>query len=252
MVRFARNASENSRLAARNACIAGWTLVLAQASGLAVAQTTPPPKTDSDIKTPYLDNYTPSEEVKRRAMGPLRIIKQMGDQKKTTTPAPSPAPAAAAAPAPAPVAPPKPKVEETAKAEKKVPAAETQAAPAPTPAPAPAATATAAPAPTPAPAAAPVTPPPEPAKVAKQPNLDLIPIRQDSPIYNRNMMREMTQAVVRVAFNVNPDGHTSDIEVTYSRNSRLNKPATDAVAKWLFKPIDEPVRAEIELMFVID
>lgn len=243
MVRFARNALDNSRLANRDARFVGWTLVLLQASGLAMAQTAPPAKTEADIKTPYLDNYTPSEEVKRRAMGPLRIIKQMGDQKKPGTPAPAPAPTPVAAPAP--VAPPKPKVEEVAaKAEKKAPVADTPVTPPPT--------TVAAPAPAPAPVAAPVAPAPEQPKVAKQANTDLIPIRQDPPVFNRSLMRDNPHAVVKVAFDINQDGSTGNVQVTSSNNRRLNSSATDAVAKWKFQPIDETVRVEIDVIFSLD
>lgn len=242
MERFAQNALDNGRQATRGVWVAGWTLFLSQASGLALAQTPPPAKTDGDIKTPYLDNYTPSEEVKRRAMGPLRIIKQMGDQKKpAAAPAPAPTPAPVASPAPA--AAPKPRVEETSvRAEKKSPSVETPAPPPPAVVAAPAT----------APVTTPVAPPPEPPKVAKQVNLELIPIRQDPPIYNRTLMRDSVNALVKVAFDVNPDGSTSGIQVTSSNNRRLNSSATDAVAKWKFRPIDEVVRVEVDISFSMD
>jgi TonB family protein len=222
--------------------VAGWAIFLLQASGLAQAQTVPPAKTDGDIKTPFLDNYTPSEEVKRRAMGPLRIIKQTVDQKKPATPAAAPSPAPVSSPAPSVVA--KPRVEEaTAKVEKKVPVAETPAAPQPVVVAAPA------PVPVPAPVVAPLTPPPEPPKVAKHVNTELIPLAQDPPVINRNLMREIPKGVVKVAFDVNPDGTTSDVQAVSSTNRRLNASAVEAVSKWRFKPIDESVRVDIELSY---
>ena len=242
MVRFARNAGGSSRYAAGNARIAAWALVIGQAAGVASAQTPPPAKTDGEIKTPYLDNYTPSEEVKRRALGPLRIIKQTAEQKKPAAPAPSPAPAPAPVHTPAP--PPtvfRPKVEDApAKVEKKAPAV------AETPAPAPVAAAA------PAPAPVPVAPPPAPVQAARIVNTELIPLVQDPPVLSRNLMREIPAGggLVKVAFDVKTDGSTGDIQVVSSSNRRLNSAATDAVAKWRFKPIDESVRVDIELRFL--
>ncbi|MBC7918230.1 MAG: energy transducer TonB [Rhodoferax sp.] len=248
MVRFAQHALDSGRPATSGTWMVGLVWLLMQASGLALAQTAPPAKTDGssdEIKTPYLDNYTPSEEVKRRAMGPLRIIKQMGDQRRSPAPAPAPTPAVVPPPAPvspAPVAAPKPRVEE-AKVEKKAPAVvEVPVAPAPV----------AVAVPAPAPVAAPVAPPPEPPKVAKQVNTELIPIQQEPPVFNRNFMRDNPRALIKVAFDVNPDGSTSDVEVTASNNRRLNSSAVAAVAKWKFKPIDEAVRVEIELAFSLE
>lgn len=233
MVRFAQDAVDSGRSATPGAWVAGWALFLTQASGLVLAQTAPPAKTDGDIKTPYLDNYTPSEEVKRRALGPLRIIKQMGDQKKPA--APTPAPVVTPAPAVAP----KPKAEEaSAKADKRAPVVETPAEP-------PVAVA----APAPAPVAASVVPPPEPPKVAKRVNTELIPLAQDPPVLNRNLMREIPKGVVKVAFDVNPDGSTSDVHAVATTNRKLNPSAIEAVSKWRFKPIDETVRVDIELSF---
>lgn len=239
MVRFAQNALDSGRPAARGVWVAGWALFLIQASGLAQAQTAPPAKTDGDIKTPYLDNYTPSEEVKRRALGPLRIIKQMGDQKKPAAPTPAPAPVVS----PAPAAAPKPKVEEiSAKADKKASVVETPASPPPV---------AVAPVAVTAPAPAAVVPPPEPVKVARQVNTELIPVVQDPPVLNRNAMRDIPGGggLVKVAFDVKPDGTTGDIQVVSSNSRRLNTSAMDAVAKWRFKPIDETVRVDIELRF---
>jgi TonB family protein len=202
--------------------------------GTSLAQTPAPAKPDgstSDIKTPFLDNYTPSEEVKRRALGPLRIIKQLGDQKKPAVPA-TPTPA----PTPVSVAP-KPKVEE--KPEKTPEPVVAKAVEVPVIAP------LIAPVVSPAPA-------PEIVKVAKKVNNELIPVSQDPPVFNRNLMRDTPHALVKVAFDVKPDGSTSGMEVTASNNRRLNSSAMDAVSRWKFKPIDETVRVEIELAFSSD
>lgn len=246
MVRFALNALGRSRLATRDAWLAGGTLLVMQASGLALAQTAPPAKTDGDIKTPYLDNYTPSEEVKRRALGPLRIIKQMGDQRKpaAATAAPAAAPTPPPAPAPVPAVAARPKAEDTAaKVEKK--AAPVAESPAPTPVPEPVAVAV------PAPAPAPVAPPPEPVQVARQVNTELIPLVQDAPVLSRNLMRAIPASggLVKVAFDVLPNGNTGNVLVVSSNSRGLNSAAIEAVSKWRFKPIDEPVRVDIELRF---
>jgi TonB family protein len=249
MERFAQDAFGEGLRVIHNARVAGLFLFLLQAPGLALAQTQPQPpvKADTDTKTPFLDNYTPSEEVKRRALGPLRIIKQSGEQKKPATAAPT-----APALKPAPVVTTKPKVEETAaKAEEKRTLAVEAAAPAaaPAPAPVPAAVPIAVIAPPTAPAA--VAPPPEPAIVARQVNTELIPVAQDPPEFNRSLMRDIPRGggVVKVAFDVMPDGTTGGIQVVSSNSRRLNTSAVDAVAKWRFKPIDVTVRVDIELHF---
>jgi TonB family protein len=224
MISFARGVSQGSAFVVRFVIAAAPVLL----AGISLAQTPAPApaKTDgsnADIKTPFLDNYTPSEEVKRRALGPLRIIKQLGDQKKPVTPA-------APAPAPAPVSvAPKPKPEEKAEkvpepvvAKVEVPVVVPVVAPAPAP---------------------------EIPKVAKKVNNELIPVSQEPPVYNRNLMRETQRALVKVAFDVKPDGSTAGMEVTASNNRRLNTSAMDAVSRWKFKPIDETVRVEIELVF---
>ena len=88
--------------------------------------------------------------------------------------------------------------------------------------------------------------------LVKAPNLELIPIRQDPPAYTRAMARNRAEGVVKVAFDINMDGSTSDIQVASSTNRILNTSALEAVAKWRFKPIDEDVRVEIELAFSSD
>ena len=62
-------------------------------------------------------------------------------------------------------------------------------------------------------------------------------------------MREIPKGVVKVAFDDNPDGTTSDVQAVASTNRRLNSSAIEAVSKWRFKPIDETVRVDIELSY---
>lgn len=245
MLRNARNFGVGKSKPAAAIAMSAWVLLLL--NSVAQAQTTPPAKNDKtdETKPSYLEGYVPSEEMKRRAMGPLRIIKQTADTKRNA-PAPTPAPIPAPAPTPAPA----PAVARH-KAEEVAPkAAAIVEAPAPLPAPV-----VAAPAPTPPPIAQPAkpAPAPEPVQVAEQhKNTDLIPISQDAPIIPRNLLREMPKGVVKVAFDVNPDGRTSAVQVVSSTNRKLNNSATDAVAKWRFKPIDETVRVEIDLNFSMD
>jgi len=82
--------------------------------------------------------------------------------------------------------------------------------------------------------------------------MELIPLSQEPPVLNRNLMRDIPNGggLVKVAFDVKPDGTTGDIQVVSSNNRKLNSSAIDAVSKWRFKPIDEAVRVDIELRFL--
>lgn len=201
-----------------------------------------PASSSNEIKTPFLDNYTPSEEVQRRALGPLRIIRSLGEatQKKAA--------AAAAANVPAPAAPaPKPKIDESAT---RVAKAVQGTAPANLPANTPVAAEEAPPV-----AAAVVTPPAAQAVAAavaapaKEPNLQIIPVSQVAPVPGRNVMRDVSKALVRVAFDINMDGKTSGVEIVSSNNRKFNSAVVEAVAQWRFKPIDEAVRVETEIAY---
>ncbi len=77
----------------------------------------------------------------------------------------------------------------------------------------------------------------------------LVAIRQDAPILNGTLLREGVSGVVKVAFEVKPDGSTGDIKVASSTNRRLNSTAMAAVAKWLFQPIEASRPLEIDLVF---
>jgi TonB family protein len=222
--------------------LAGWL------HGASRAQT-PQPKPDAapgDITTPFLDKYIPSEEVKRRALGPLRIIKQQGDQKLVEAKKP-----AATVPSAARAATARAKAEEApAAADNNPPAAQTTAPAAQTIAPAPEAPpAVEVEVAAPAPVLIPIAPLPEPVALAKPVNLELIPVSQEPPEWQPRLMPDNPRALVKVAFDVNLDGNTSGIQITASSNRRLNASATEAVAKWKFKPIDEVVRVEIELQY---
>jgi len=214
----------------------GWVIrcaaSLALGWGLACAQTAPPPATTgtNDIKTPFLDNYKPSEELQRRALGPLRIIKSLGDTgtaKKTVAPPVAPVAAPAI----------KPKVDDSAnKTAKLAPAASESPVPEPKPV-----------------AAAVVTAPEvEPPVPVKEVNRELFILSQEPPLVRGALARELEVArrvLVKVAFDVNPDGQTAQIEITSSNNRKFNNAVRDAVAQWRFRPIDEGVRVETEVAF---
>ena len=55
--------------------------------------------------------------------------------------------------------------------------------------------------------------------------------------------------VVQVGFTVNPDGRTSAVAVLSSTNRRLNAAAVEAVAKWVFQPLEVAQQAEVAIEF---
>ncbi|MGZ5786489.1 MAG: TonB family protein [Ramlibacter sp.] len=174
-----------------------------------MAQTTPPATANA-----------PSEALQRQALSPFRFILQ-----NASAPARKPAPAAPAA-------------------EPKKPAAVEQAALQPR-APAPQA---ATPQPAQPEAATPVAvfapKPPEPLPVVHR---EIIPIRTDEPHLSAALLRERPFGVVKVSFEVHPDGSTAAVKVISSSNRSLNKPSIEAVAGWKFQPVDEVLTVETEL-----
>jgi TonB family protein len=196
------------------------------------AQTTPPAGNPID--------QAPSEAARRAALSPYRFILQ-----NASAPARKPAPAPAAAPSPSPapaVAEPKkpaapPAVQQAAAQPVAAPAAK----PAPVEAPASAAAAEAAIASLSRQAA---EPPP--------PHLEIIPIRTDEPRLPATLLREHPKGVVKVHFDIQPDGSVGDVKVTSSTNRSLNRPSVDAVQKWKFEPVDAVLTVETELVYKFD
>jgi TonB family protein len=211
----------------------------------------------------------PSEAVQRQALNPFRMILNANNNAKPKPAAPAvavaPAPAtpakrapATAAPAAAQTAPTLAKAAATADAKPvpaptvaavaaaPAPAAATAAAVLPAPATAPAVQQVAAAALTnPAPAAAPALPPAVQAAVRKE----LVPIQQDPPVLSNALLAEIPRGLVKVRFDVNPDGSTSAVQVASSSNRKLNGPAMAAVSKWRFQPIEAKREAEIDIAF---
>jgi TonB family protein len=179
------------------------------------------------------DPAAPSEAARRAAMGPFRMILQDSAAPKRQAPPPKKAAAkpegpAAGATAGAPAAPAAPSAPVAAAA---------PGAPA-----APAAPAAAA-APAAVAAALPSAPPPKQARTA------LVPIKQEPPELTAALLREQAKGVVKVAFEVRPDGSTGDVRIVSSTNRKLNAVSTGAVSNWKFQPIDEPKAVEIEFAF---
>jgi TonB family protein len=206
--------TDQIRVAAHKVCRAGVVIAGLQfaAMGLpALAQTTPPATANG-----------PSEALQRQALSPYRFILQ-----NATAPARKPV-----APAPA--------------AEPKKPAAIEQAALQPRPATAP----SQAPAPQSAPpeAATPVAVfAPKPAEPLPLVHREIIPIQTDEPRLSAALLRERPSGVVKVSFEVHPDGSTAGVKVLSSSNRSLNKPSVEAVSGWKFQPVDEVLTVETEL-----
>ncbi|MEJ6022735.1 TonB family protein [Ramlibacter sp. PS4R-6] len=215
-----RGAAHKARLAG---VVAGLLLATAHTAS---AQTSAPPAGNP------VDN-APSEAARRAALSPYRFILQNASApRKAAAPAPAPAPAVAEpkrAPAPAPV---------------QQAAAQPQA---PRPAPAPE-------------VAAPPPPAPEPtvAAVSRQaaepppPRREIIPIQTDEPRLSPALLREQPKGVVKVHFDIQPNGTVSDVKILASTNRSLNRPTLEAIQGWKFQPVDEILTVETELVYKFD
>jgi TonB family protein len=209
--------------------VAGLGLV--SGAGPAVAQLPPTPPVAPATAT----DGAPSEALRRQALSPYRFILQNANAPVRAKPA-----AAVAV-------------------ESKRPAAQspaTQAAAVPERAPAPAALASSASQPAPQPvSASPVaalTPVPVEAPAVAALRREIIPVKTDEPRLSGALMRERPSGVVKVAFEVRPDGSTGAIKVLASTNRALNRASIEAVAGWKFEPVDEVVPVETELAFTFD
>ena len=248
--------------------LAALAATLASAGVLAQAPSPAKPASAATGDLPMLS--APSEAVQRQALGPYRMILQNANQAKAKPAAPAvvatPAPVAAQAPkravAVAPATPAAPPAAATAATPTKAPETTTSSA-APVPPPTPV---TAKAEPTPAPAAATqvaaiapgaavvaapaqTAPAAQPVAVARK---ELIAIRQDAPVLANALLAEISHGLVKVRFDVNPDGSTSAVQVAASSNRKLNNAAMAAVSKWRFQPIEATRSAEIEISFSND
>jgi TonB family protein len=177
----------------------------------------------------------PSEAAQRAALSPYRFIlqnakassrKPAAEPKRVSAP---PVQHASVQPSAPPAAP------------EPAPAAVEVASPAPEPAPAPAAASE------PAVAALsrkPLEPPP--------PKTEIIPIRTDDPHLSPALLREQPHGIVKVEFEIQPDGSVGEVKVLSSTNHVLNRPTVDAVQGWKFRPVDESLTVQTEVDYKLD
>ena len=115
--------------------------------------------------------------------------------------------------------------------------------PEPQPAPAPA------PAPEPVAAVAPRPAPPAPVAAVAAIRREIIPVKTDEPRLTAALLRERPSGIVKVTFEVRPDGSTGEVKVVSSTNRALNRASVEAVSGWKFEPVDEVVTVETELAY---
>jgi TonB family protein len=94
--------------------------------------------------------------------------------------------------------------------------------------------------------------PPEPEPIAAVRHLQVIPVRTDDPRLPAALMRERPSGLVRISFELNPDGSTGNVKVVSSTNRALNRASVDAVSNWKFMPVDEVLTIETELAYKYD
>lgn len=181
----------------------------------------------------------PSEAVRRQALSPYRFILQNANAPaRKAAPAPAPAPSTEAKRVTLPTAAPiQQAAVEPARAVTPLPTAAPAAEPANPPALAPVAA---------------LTPPP----VAPPPIIavrrEIVPLQTDEPRLPAALLRERPSGVVRVAFEVKPDGSTAAVRIVSSTNRALNRASVDAVSGWKFEPVDEVLSVETELAYKYD
>ena len=211
---------------------AGGVWVLVAGLGLAAIVGTEPASAQSPA-APVAGPAAPSEAAQRQANSPYRFILQNANAPSRAKPAPAPAPVEAkraAKPEPVAIARPAP----------------VEVAPAPVVEPAPA------PAPAPAPEPVVASIPPTPVAVPPVVRREVIPVRTDDPRLPPALLRERPSGLVRVSFELNPDGSTGNVKVVSSTNRALNRASVDAVANWKFMPVDEVLTIETELAYKYD
>lgn len=211
---------------------AGGVWVLVAGLGLAAIVATEPASAQSPA-APVAGPAAPSEAAQRQANSPYRFILQNANAPSRAKPAPAPAPVESKRPArPEPVAIARP--------------APVEVAPAPVVEPAPA------PAPAPAPEPVVASIPPPPVTAAPVVRREVIPVRTDDPRLPATLLRERPSGLVRVSFELNPDGSTGNVKVVSSTNRVLNRVSVDAVSNWKFMPVDEVLTIETELAYKYD
>jgi TonB family protein len=84
------------------------------------------------------------------------------------------------------------------------------------------------------------------------PKHDIIPIRTDEPHLSPALLREQPHGIVKVEFDIQPDGSVGEVKVLSSTNRVLNRPTIDAVQGWKFKPVDEVLTVQTEVDYKLD
>lgn len=236
----------------------GFPMLMALMGVSAGAQTPAPAAGATIAVTPASStSAAPSEAVQRQALGPYRMILRSAavQSKPRANPPPTLAASAAAAGTVARLNPAKPPVEpdQPTRPTTAPQSAQAVVTPIATPTvqavevPTPRAEETA----TPIVALAALTSPPPPPPPAAPPvaKTALVLIKNDPPTLSGPLARESPSGIVRVAFNVNPDGSTSDFKIAASNNRRLNNAVVAAVTKWRYQPIDAAQTTEVEMVF---
>lgn len=204
----------------------GTALMLAFVS--ATAQTSPTPAAKKAPAQAAAAYGAPSEAARRQALSPFRFILRHAD-----TPVKPRTPASSEEARRKPAAPAAPK-EEASNESKFPPGPVVQTKPQLDASPSQIETA--------------VAPPAAAAMVART-RAPLVPIRQDGPVLTAALQRDPPVGSVKVAFEVQANGTTSDVKIVQSTNRRLNGPALAAVQAWRFQPIEETRSLEIDFVF---
>jgi protein TonB len=95
-------------------------------------------------------------------------------------------------------------------------------------------------------AAAPVAPA---AEASDELDADLKILSQAQPEFPRELRTAISHGKVVVSFTVQPDGTVAEPTVVSYTNRKLGKPATDAVAKWVFEPVRIARTVQVEIAF---
>ena len=86
-------------------------------------------------------------------------------------------------------------------------------------------------------------------EVSDELDADLKIISQAQPEFPRELRTAISHGKVIVSFTVQPDGTVAEPTVVSYTNRKLGKPATDAVAKWMFEPVRIPRTVQVEIAF---
>jgi protein TonB len=87
------------------------------------------------------------------------------------------------------------------------------------------------------------------AEANEEPDADLKIISQAQPEFPRELRTAISHGKVNVSFTVQPDGTVAEPTVVSYSNRKLGKPATDAVAKWVFEPVRVARTVQVEIEF---